>query len=171
MLKDTILEEKVRRRLEEYRYDERELENQKERFERLESKMKSIGAQVITDMPRAPSQTFDKMSDYVAKKDELLQDIAEIENRHRSDRHAIEHILKRVRKPDERAVVRGRFIDDMSWDEVANMLFGERDDYLDKLDSYQRKSFLLLSCAVERMAEIITASKSQYVIEWINYDD
>ena len=93
MLEESKLADRIRSRLEDYMYDERELETQKERLERLESKMKDVGAQVITDMPRAPSQMNDKMSDYVARKEELLQDISELETRHRTERLAIETTL------------------------------------------------------------------------------
>ena len=43
----------VKERLNEYREKERDIDNQIERLVRLVTKMSSVGAQTITDMPRS----------------------------------------------------------------------------------------------------------------------
>ena len=66
----------VKEPLNQYREKERDIDNQIERLERLVSKMTGAGAQVITDMPRAPSVSTDRMSELVGQKEELVRSAA-----------------------------------------------------------------------------------------------
>ena len=67
----------VKERLNQYREKERDIDNQIERLERIVSKMTGAGAQVITDMPRAPSVSTDRMAELVGQKEELEASIRE----------------------------------------------------------------------------------------------
>ena len=58
-------------RLNKYREKERDIDNQIERLERLTAKMTGVGAQVITDMPRAPGTSIDRIAVMVSEKEEL----------------------------------------------------------------------------------------------------
>ena len=51
----------VKERLNEYREKERDIDNQIERLVRLVTKMSSVGAQTITDMPRSPGSDGDSL--------------------------------------------------------------------------------------------------------------
>ena len=65
----------VKERLNEYREKERDIDNQIERLVRLITKMSSVGAQTITDMPRSPGSDGDSIGKLVAEKEELEADI------------------------------------------------------------------------------------------------
>ena len=56
----------VKERLNEYREKERDIDNQIERLVRLVTKMSSVGAQTITDMPRSPGADGDRIGKLVA---------------------------------------------------------------------------------------------------------
>lgn len=59
----------VKERLNEYREKERDIDNQIERLVRLVTKMSSVGAQTITDMPRSQGTDGDRIGKLVAEKE------------------------------------------------------------------------------------------------------
>ena len=159
-LHDTV--EAVRKRLEEYRSEDREIENQTERLERLKTKMCEVGAQNLTGMPHSPSPANDRMSDFICRKDELEAEIREMVTAHRDTRNHIERILKNVKKPDERAAIRSRFIDVQEWADVSEMLYGANDDFLEKEESYRRRTLYTYNGALTSMAKYILESGDDF---------
>ena len=76
--------EAVKQRLIDLRDLRREIENQSERLERLETKLVGVGAQALTDMPKSPSPSNDRISDLMQQKFDLEEDIrATLEHRRR----------------------------------------------------------------------------------------
>ncbi len=145
----------VKERLDAYRENARDIENQTEMLERLTAKLEGVGAQEITDMPKAPSPPSDRMSDLVSQKIEIENMIGEVVERQRSERQYFEKILKKLRHADERAVIRFRYFMDLSWNEVTYSMFGGKVDYLGKEDTYQRRVFKLHGQALLHIAMFI----------------
>lgn len=141
-----------------YREAERDIDNQIERLERLITKMESVGAQTLTDMPKAPSATTDRMADYVWKKEELEAEIRDAIHRQGEEKKSIEAILARLRSSDEKAVIRMRYFDRASWNEVLDMMFGGREDFLGKEDTYLRRVHKIHGSALQNMAKILSAA-------------
>ena len=61
----------VKERLKTYSENQRDIDNQIERLERLITKMNGVGAQTISDMPRAKGVVGDRIADMVSQKDDL----------------------------------------------------------------------------------------------------
>lgn len=137
----------------EYREMDRDIDNQIERLERLVSKMTGAGAQVISDMPRAPGTTGDRTGELVAQKEELEASIRAAVEAQSQKRKKIEAILSKIRHSDEKAVIRIRYIDRESWNTVAELMFGSRDDYEGKEDTYLRRVHKVHGAALQNMAE------------------
>lgn len=151
----------IRDRLNEYRETERDIDNQIERLEHLNSKMVGVGAQVLSDMPKAPSPSNDRMADLVAQKEELENLIRTMVTSQSRERMEIESILSHLRKRDERAVIRMRYFDRSSWNEVTKMLFGSKGDFDEKADTYLRRAHRVHGDALLNMAKYIEESKEQ----------
>jgi hypothetical protein len=145
----------VKDRLNEYREKERDIDNQIERLERLVSKMTGAGAQVITDMPRSPSASGDRMAELIGHKEELETSIRKAVEEQSEERRRIEEILKRLRHSDERAVIRIRYFDRENWSIVAEVMFGGKDDFLGKEETYLRRVHKIHGSALLNMARII----------------
>lgn len=139
----------------EYRTNERDLDNQNERLERLISKITSVGAQTLSDMPKAHSERTDRFGDYIAKKEELEQDIAKSVQRQREQREQIEHVLSHLHNANERAVIRVRYLDVSSWNDVVDLIFGGKPDFVDKEESYLRSTHKIHGNALLHMAMYI----------------
>lgn len=150
--------EAVKNRLVEYRERERDIDNQIERVEWLEMKMTSIGSPTISDMPKAASPSHDKIGSMIAQKEELETCIREDIKKQESERAEIEAILKKLKHSDERAVIRMRYFDGASWNDVVDMLFGAKNDFLGKEDTYLRRTHKIHGSALLNMAIYIEES-------------
>ena len=63
------------------------------------------------------------------------------ELRAESEHGELERMVRRVPHAMERAVIRMRYFDRMSWDEVAFSLYGDRADYLDMASEYRQRVY------------------------------
>lgn len=148
----------IRLRLEEFHETERDIDNQIERLEHLKAKLYAAGAQVLTDMPRSPSASNDRMAAMLAQADELDSTIRGMVKSQSEEKKRIEYILMHIRKSDERAVIRMRYFDGADWKEIAEMLFGDRDDYLEREDTFVRRAFRVRDDALTHMTIFIEES-------------
>lgn len=147
--------EAVKQRLIDLRDLRREIENQSERLERLETKLVGVGAQALTDMPKSPSQSNDRISDLVQQKFDLEEDIRATLEHRRRERMFFEKIIRRLKRSDERAVIRSRYLDGASWGDVVDLLYGDEEDLLEREDMYRKRVFKLHGRALLSMAQYI----------------
>lgn len=145
----------MKRRLHDYCEAEREIDGQIERMERLAAKMTGIGSPEISDMPKAHNAAADRLADMIAQKDELDASIRAAIQRQSRERNSIEEMLAKLRRADERLVIRMRYIDGQSWGKVNDMMFGNREDFSDRQESYLRRIFRTHGQALYHMAQIV----------------
>lgn len=147
--------EAVKQRLIDLRDLRREIENQSERLERLETKLVGVGAQALTDMPKSPSPSNDRISDLMQQKFDLEEDIRATLEHRRRERMFFEKIIRRLKRSDERAVIRSRYLDGASWGDVVDLLYGDEEDLLEREDMYRKRVFKLHGRALLSMAQYI----------------
>lgn len=147
--------EAVKQRLIDLRDLRREIENQSERLERLETKLVGAGAQALTDMPKLPSPSNDRISDLMQQKFDLEEDIRATLEHRRRERMFFEKIIRRLKRSDERAVIRSRYLDGASWGDVVDLLYGDEEDLLEREDMYRKRVFKLHGRALLSMAQYI----------------
>jgi hypothetical protein len=143
----------IKERLKGYTAMLREIDNQIERLERMESTMTSASSSNLSGMPKSPGVKTDRTAMIVIRKMELEGTIKEAIEAERTERAAIELLLQQVKKPDERAVIRLRYFDRAGWPEICGILFGEADDFEDATENYMRKTFRLHGTALISLAE------------------
>ena len=56
---------------------------------------------------------------------------------------------------ERRTVLQCRYLDTMAWQDVAYLVFGDRTDYSDKFDSFQRRVFNIHKAALEDLAQVL----------------
>lgn len=147
--------EAVKQRLIDLRDLRREIENQSERLERLETKLVGVGAQALTGMPKSPSPSNDRISDLMQQKIDLEEDIRATLEHRRRERMFFEKIIRRLKHSDERAVIRSRYLDGASWGDVVDLLYGDEEDLLEREDMYRKRVFKLHGRALLSMAQYI----------------
>jgi hypothetical protein len=145
----------LKTRLYGFREKERDIENQIERLDRLVTKMSTVGVSSLTDMPKSAGNVSDKIGIMVSLKQELEDNIIKEVEEQREERRKIESILDELHHSDEKAVIRMRYFDRASWNEIIYMMFGDRTDFNEKEDSYLRRVHKIHGAALQHMAKIL----------------
>lgn len=145
---------KIKARLQRYLAMLRDIDNQLERLDRMESTMTSPSGPDLSGMPRGSGTPTDRTAMMVIRKMELEDKIKESIAKERKENEAIEAMIETLEKPDERAVIRLHYFDRAEWDEVTNVLYGDRTDYVEKLEAYQKRTFRLHGSALLELAKV-----------------
>lgn len=156
---------KIKARLQRYLAMLRDIDNQLERLDRMESTTTSPPGPDLSGMPRGSGTPTDRTSMMVIRKAELEEKIRRSVEKERAENAAIEQLIEQLQKPDERAVIRLRYFDRAEWDEVTSILFGDRADYLEKLEAYQKRTFRLHGSALLALAAVSEATDATNALE------
>ena len=153
--------QRIKDRLAAYTAMLRDIDNQLERLDRMEMTMASPPGPDLTGMPRGSGTPSDRTGMMVERKMELEEQIDRLKAEEKQERNAIEGLILQLSDPDERAVIRLRYFDRADWESTCGVLFGDRRDYVDRVDAYsqltpeQRQQTLILRDADE-LGELIT---------------
>ena len=153
-MSDKPITQKIKDRLADYTAMLRDIDNQIERLDRMTLTMAAPPGPDMTGMPRGSGTPTDRTGMMVARKLELEEQIKESIAEERRENAAIERMIRKLDNPDERAVIRLRYFDRAGWDEIAGALFGDRQDYLDKEETYQKRTFRLHGRALLALAKV-----------------
>lgn len=155
--------QRIKDRLAAYTAMLRDIDNQLERLDRMEMTMASPPGPDMTGMPRGSGTPTDRTGMMVLRKMELEEQIEERLAEEREERAALEAMIRQVENPDERAVLRLRYFDRADWDGICAVLFSDRQDYLERIDSYQNRTYKAHGRALLRMAEILKETEAPAV--------
>lgn len=155
--------QRIKDRLAAYTAMLRDIDNQLERLDRMEMTMASPPGPDLTGMPRGSGTPSDRTGMMVERKMELEEQIKERLAEEREERAALEAMIRQVENPDERAVLRLRYFDRADWDGICGVLFSDRQDYLERIDSYQNRTYKAHGRALLRMAEILKETEAPAV--------
>lgn len=155
--------QRIKDRLAAYTAMLRDIDNQLERLDRMEMTMASPPGPDLTGMPRGSGTPSDRTGMMVERKMELEEQIKERLAEEREERAALEAMIRQVENPDERAVLRLRYFDRADWDGICAVLFSDRQDYLERIDSYQNRTYKAHGRALLRMAEILKETEAPAV--------
>lgn len=133
--------EEVKDWLKAYVQNEKEIDELLDRLRTLRAKATSIGAQEITDMPRAPSVARDTLAEYMVRVDELEREIEDKIRDHRASKRAIEEVLEKMESPKQRKIILYRYLYGMEWADVIYQCYHDRIDYMQKLRAYQKRVY------------------------------
>ena len=112
-----------------YQHIQREIEDIDRRMAQVRLKYAAPSAINYSDMPKAHNSNHD-LSDYVAKMDELTDYMISKYTRLRGIEIDIYMCVDRMENQQERELLRYRYIDGMTWTQVADaMLTTERNVY------------------------------------------
>lgn len=162
-MSDKPITHDIKERLGKYTRLLREIDNQYDRLGRMEISMAAPPGPDMTGMPRGSGTPSDRTGMMVLRKLELEEQIKERLTEEREERAALEAMIRQVENPDERAVLRLRYFDRADWDGVCAVLFSDRQDYLERIDSYQNRTYKAHGRALLRMAEILKETEASAV--------
>ena len=64
-------------------------------------------------------------------------------------------LVQAIPDPDERAVIRLRYFDRADWESTCGVLFGDRRDYVDRVDAYQNRTYKIHGRALLNLAAVL----------------
>lgn len=155
-----VITKGIKERLAAYTAMLRRIDNQIERVERMEATMTSPKAQRLDGMPHTGGVAGDRMADMVVRKEELEAKVREAIAEERAEHALLDVMAEALPKPDETAVIQLRYFDRMSWPDVTDALFGDRPDYLDKYESYMRRTLRIHGAALVGLAKLNSETES-----------
>ncbi len=109
-------------------------------------------------MPRVPGFDGDKLGGIIGAADALDREAAEKEQDAAALYDEIDRAIRKIggkHGVERRTVLQCRYLDTMAWQDVAYLVFGDRTDYSDKFDSFQRRVFNIHKAALEDLAQVL----------------
>lgn len=153
--------EAVREWLDDYVLAEEDIDSEIERLEYFVSKMTSIGSQNMNGMPRSTNASTDRMADQLARKEEIEESIRESVRKQAEVRKKIEAVIRKLRKVERRSVIRLKYLDRTEWPDVLEVMYGNRDDFDDRYDTYKRAMYRHHDDALAEMARVLNEMGSK----------
>ena len=132
----------------------REIDNQMERLERMHDRAQTPSGPNLSGMPKSSNAVADRVGSAVTKMLALEEEINQLIEQRDNEQKSIESLVKKLRKADEKAVIRMRYLDIEDWDEVQFMLFGSKRDFNDNYDNYKQMMYRLHSSAITHLTLI-----------------
>ena len=126
-------------------------------IDRYQERLEGLGAKIITDMPRSPSPDHDRITVALSEKIALEKELDDVLGTRKKMMDHIKKVIKKLRDPRERAVIRLMYLygtPEDKWEDVCFQMFQDRRDYWERKDSYLRRTFEIHQRALEHMAEI-----------------
>ena len=115
-------------RLKAYSDLRRELEMQSVRLVQMREQMGELRSPALGIMPPTFSDG-DKVSRDIIRISELEQTVESLFASERAEHDELERIIKRMHNADQRFLIRSRYFDGMDWEQIAEMMYGDRADY------------------------------------------
>lgn len=148
--------ENLRRWFESYQERQHDLDSNYERLERLESKLTSPRSAALSGLPGAAATDPDRLAFPLAELETLREECKIQVEALRDLRHRLEMAIKLIDGPgwpDQRAVLRLRYVDGERWEIIARLLFWRDPDFQTKQDSYIRRVFKIRKAALRALAK------------------
>lgn len=160
-MQDTAISaERIKAYLQSFSDDSKALALMQERLSNLESKTGSPRASNLTGMPRGPADPIDTIGRQVSALEVLRDAVTDAEAQLARKRQRVEAVInilheKRVpRWPEKVNCLNLRYIDDMKWDDVAEVIFGTSADFWDNPDKYRARTMQHHRQGLQELAEL-----------------
>lgn len=155
MIEAAVVEEKqliTKQFLRNYSLLLEEIEGEQERLAMLTYKMIGSSSGLGDGMPRSSSPDPDRMGLQWSIKESLEQKLVVLNQMEKEKREKIEEELQdKVEEPQERRIIRLRYIDGLEWIEIQKIMFGRRKDYYENEEKYKRLVFRIHGNALAKL--------------------
>lgn len=129
-----------------------------ERIRNLRSQMSDPRSSQITGMPSGGGEKVDKIGRLIGQVDALERQYSEQLEASRHLYGEIDRVISQIsgkRSPEMQAVLRMRHLDLADWEVICEMLYGKREDFPDRYDTYKRRMFQIYRDSLEAVANFI----------------
>lgn len=122
----------------------------------------------VDGMPHGDGYIGDSVGTALARIDELEREAQEARAHAVELYHEIDTEIKRISGPgwpDQRAVLRCRYLDLEPWEGVAEVLFGQLDGYEERADSFLRRVHKIHGKALAALAKLVPLDEGQEITQ------
>lgn len=147
-----------------FRDAERDSASLDSRIAAMRARIESARTSHLDGMPHGSGFEGDNVGAALSRLSELEEEAKETRAHGMALYHEINDAIKRITGPDspyQRAVLQTRYLDLESWTGVSEVLFGQRDDFLDKQESFLRRVHKIHGAALSKLAEFIPLDEGQ----------
>ena len=140
----------------------REIRYLRERADAIRTRAASPASSKLDGMPKAPGFAGDRLGDVIGIADALEREADEKEQDAAALYNEIDRAIRQIEGKhgvERRTVLQCRYLDGQAWGGVTYLLFGDRVDFTDKEDSYQRRVFNIHKAALEDLAQVLYPSE------------
>lgn len=105
-------------------------------------------------MPHASGDYSDNTALWVMRKELLEKNVSDLQRTLHESELQIENVIRGFNKANEKTVIRLRYINGLSWEEVAFFVFGDKSDYCDRVEHYKTKVQKIHGAALKNMLRL-----------------
>jgi DNA-directed RNA polymerase specialized sigma24 family protein len=134
------------------------------RLDDLRGRVESARTAHLDGMPHGSRGDADRIGGIVAELEEIEREAVEAQEAATATRREIAAAIKRISGPrwaDRREILRLRYLDGLRWEDAAEKMFGDFQDFWDRKEIYLRRSFKLHSQALEELSNYVPLQAGQ----------
>lgn len=136
----------------------REIRYLRERADAIRTRAASPASSKLDGMPRSPGFAGDRLGEAIGIADALDREANEKEQVAAALYGEIDGAIRKIDGKygvERRLVLQCRYLDGQAWSGVTYLLFGDRIDFTDKEDSFQRRVFNIHKAALQDLAQVL----------------
>lgn len=135
-----------------------------ERLDTLRSRAESARTASLSGLSHSAGETVDRIGVIVSQIEELTAENTRLWTRVGELRRERETEINKINDrgwPEQRAVLRLRYIDLETWSDISFILFGDEKDFTEREDAYLRRAYKIHGKALYELAQIVPLEQGQ----------
>ena len=151
---------RIKKRLRKIRNTARELENQLRRLEWAENNAIGVGSPLLSDMPKGSPSADGRLVRAINKKLEIEQEVGRLIRVYTEERSEVFPLLDQLDHPDQRTIIKMRYVDCADWEDIVELLYAKRRDFDENRDNYYKRVMNIHGDALECMASFVVVGEN-----------
>lgn len=142
----------------------REVELLRARADAIRSRAASPPTSALDGLPHSPGFEGDKLGGVIGTADVIEQRVSEKEAQAAEAYQEIDATIQQIsgkHAAERKFILQCRYLDRLDWPDVIFLLFGDKDDFGDREDSYIRRTYSIHKAALQDIGEILDENKGE----------
>ena len=160
----TLSTDQVKEWLSSYAVAAREVALLRARADAIRDRATSPASPTLDGMPRSPGFEGDRLGEVIGIADVIERQVAEKEAQAAEAYREIDATIQQIsgkHATERKFILQCRYLDRMDWPDVIFLLFGEKDDFGDREDSYGRRAYNIHKAALQDIGTILDENKGE----------